>query len=378
MGGWNPMRIAIARLADRRISLGLGLVSVLGLALSGCSGMRNARREEAPRLGRAEGLGSDPYLASHRPQGPTGGGGSALARSGPSADGPRPTSVRSTVHPVASGSSAEPGATLDVTLAPPISVPVTTGARPAPAPAPVDPLAEARAIVGESRKRVDALANYQVRANRQERVGDALLPAEEVVIAIRRSPRAVRIEWPEGPHKGREVIYSATDPTGRLHVHSGPSLIPIPDLAFATDSPLVMRTSRHPITEAGFETILTSLEESFAPGRAAGSGAGYRGVETPPEYGRPCHVLTRKTPGESWVVSIDAETKFPAIVEAKTPKGELLERYIFRSVLPDLPELLAANAFDPATRWGSSPGLLGRIARSGGEGAKSAATTPPR
>jgi hypothetical protein len=67
------------------------------------------------------------------------------------------------------------------------------------------------------------------------------------------------------------------------------------------------------------------------------------------------------------------------MVEGTSRSGELLERYLFRDVKPDVPELAAANAFDPAKRWGNSvaSGLLGRLARSGGD-AKTTTTAAPR
>ena len=68
--------------------------------------------------------------------------------------------------------------------------------------------------------------------------------------------------------------------------------------------------------------------------------------------------------GETWVVYLDPETKLPSLFQGTAPDGNLLERYVFRDLKADLPDLAAADAFDPEARWGPSKGLFGRIARS--------------
>ena len=69
--------------------------------------------------------------------------------------------------------------------------------------------------------------------------------------AYRHSPNRnppIRLEWREGPHKGREVIYAAGQNAGLMHINMADSLVPVPRMSLAPDSPMVTRTSRHPIT----------------------------------------------------------------------------------------------------------------------------------
>jgi len=139
-----------------------------------------------------------------------------------------------------------------------------------------------------------------------------------------------------------------------------------------------MRSSRHPITEAGFATIIENLEKGLA-GAIPGAKIAYHGIETPPAVGRPCHQIIRTTPsGDLWFVFIDTETLLPAMVAETTATGETLERLVFRDVVANLPALAAADAFDPDKRWTTASGLLGRLARSPGGDAKTTATPPPR
>ncbi len=209
------------------------------------------------------------------------------------------------------------------------------------------------------------MKNYQVHLTRQERVGGKLFPVEQVVLSIRRSPKAVRIEWPDGPNQGREALYSAEGGDGMLHMNMPGALVSRPVLP--PDSPLVMSNSRHPITEAGLDAILEYVElglKSKRPGRARRP-VWSAGLERPADLTQACHKIERAAPdGEIWVVYLDPKTKLPAMVQANAANGNLLERYVFADLKTDVPELVAATAFDPDSRWGPSRGLLGRLARS--------------
>ena len=157
------------------------------------------------------------------------------------------------------------------------------------------------------------MANYQVAMHRQERVNGTLQPEEDVVLAIRREPRAVRLTWPSGPNKGREVLYRADEPGGQMHVKmANPAL---PRLSLPPDSPMVMRNSRHPVTEAGFDSIVEGLENAVKT--AERSGIAYAGLETAEGLDQPHHCLTRTTPaGETWRVYLDPQTHLPSLVQA--------------------------------------------------------------
>jgi hypothetical protein len=245
----------------------------------------------------------------------------------------------------------------------------------APAPAPADPLAPFRQTVAEARARIDTLANYQVRMSRQERVGRDLQAPEDVILCLRREPRAVRLEWPDGPTKGREVLYAAGGP---MHIKM-PNNPLMPRMTLPADSPLATRNSRHPINEAGLENVIAGLESTLAR-HDAGQNVGqlsYGGVESPTPDTPACHKLVQtNTEGESWLVYIDQQSALPVMIQGTDPQGQLLERYIFRDIRPNVPELASNEAFDPDSRWGASRsgGFLGRLAGAVSEPRNS---TPP-
>ncbi len=219
-------------------------------------------------------------------------------------------------------------------------------------------------ILAESRSTLMKLASYRVNMTHQERVAGRLNPVEDVLLSIRQSPKAVRIEWLEGLNKGREVLYASDQIGGKMHVRMGNPLLP--RISLDPDSPMATRNSRHPISEAGYDTIILGMETAVR-GQAAGDPTGgtvrYDGLEIPDGFVKPCHKIIRNTPAnETWVVYIDPDTHLPALVQETDGNGELLERYAFRDPVFNLPDLAQVEAFDPDARWGPPKGLFSRLA----------------
>jgi hypothetical protein len=221
------------------------------------------------------------------------------------------------------------------------------------------------------------LDTYQVHMSRIERVGGRLQPEEDVLLSIRREPKAVRLEWAKGPNQGREVIYSTRLDRRSLFVHMPSAAIPLPTMKIPVDSPMVTKNSRHSITEAGFDTVIANLRRALAQEASSNPGRGesvYRGLEQPPGLDRPSHRFTRRSPsGETWTVYLDARSMLPCMVLAQDSQGELEERYIYHEVRGNPVELAAADAFDPDRRWGEPKGLWTRFARAAGGGKPTAA-----
>jgi hypothetical protein len=268
--------------------------------------------------------------------------------------------------------SATPRGTRDVEDSPEPAVAASgpapsrpTKHRSRPSPSSVDP----RAILAQCEDKLRSLGTYQVKMSRVERVDGRLQPEEEVILSVHRQPKEVRLQWASGPSQGREVIYSTRVDGRSLFVHMPKSAIPLPTMKMAIDSPMVTRSSRHSIAEAGFDTIIANLRKSVDPTDAASTAQGraaYRGVEKPPGLDRPSHVFTRRSrSGETWTVFIDARTMLPSMVVAKDSSGQLDEKYVYHEVSENPAELASAEAFDPDRRWGTSKGLLSRFVGGG-------------
>ena len=210
-------------------------------------------------------------------------------------------------------------------------------------------------LVAEARAALDGWRSYQV-AHAPPGAGQRHAPARGGR-GPRHPPRAQGrppdlAERPEqgarGPLPGRR----AGRPDARQH---GRLRLPIPRLSIPPDSPMVMRNSRHPITEAGFDSIVAGWR---TPSKSAGgSGLAYAGLETADGLDRPHHCLVRTDArrARSGGSTSTPQTHLPALVEAidarRRPARTL--RLPRRPARPA--ELAAAEAFDP-TPAGASPG----------------------
>ncbi|QEH33987.1 hypothetical protein OJF2_25200 [Aquisphaera giovannonii] len=226
-----------------------------------------------------------------------------------------------------------------------------------------------RDVLDAAKGRLDSMDTYQVSLTREELVNGQVQSEKDVVLSIRRKPAAARLVWVAGPSKGREVIYSKSLNDRMMYVNLNNGL-PLSRMSIPVDSPLALRNSRHPISEAGFDTIFAKLFPYRDAANAATARDGrlvLKGIQTPEGYGAPCDLLERTTPaGEVWRVYLDRKTHMPAVVLAqKAGSGELIEKYTYRDLKENPTELAAAEAFDPDKRWGESKGFLSRLAGGG-------------
>ncbi len=355
--------------AVKRLGIALAALAMSG---PGCAKMRTYRSQDSPLPGRPL-IGRAKARARRGQVDPPDTAGAGAPRRGDVAWSGEPN----TAPPIAKKTPRSDLATPEPRLLLPVAgdqkpaAPVAAKAIETPGP----DVAKVRDLIQRGRDRMAKVATYQVSVDGQERVNGTLQPEDEARLSVRREPRAIRLEWPNGQHKGREVLWSSAEPGGMMHVHVGDSMLPVPDLALSPTNPMILKYSRHPVTEAGLDSVLDRLDESLKPHEGGTSGTeklSYDGLRTPPEIGRPCHTITRVTPsGETWIVSLDAETCLPTVVVATDAKGDLLERYLFRDVAIDPPALSDSSAFDPEKRWGGSRGLLGRLAQGGTGGTPS-------
>jgi Protein of unknown function (DUF1571) len=226
---------------------------------------------------------------------------------------------------------------------------------------------DAKRILAQAAEKLDRLNAYQVKMQRRERVGGSVLPEEEVLLSIRRKPKAVRLEWTSGSSKGREVIFSPALDAKMIYVHQPQTSAVVPSVKIAVDSPLVMKNSRHTIAEAGFEMILANLQKSGDDPDGSKAGApslDYKGLEKAAGLDTACHHFVRHAAsGETWNVYLDPRSLLPRLVLAENKKGDLLERYVYSEIRENPKELAAADAFSPSERWGEGKGLFSRIAK---------------
>lgn len=124
-------------------------------------------------------------------------------------------------------------------------------------------------LVAIGRKSLASLGMYQAHVTREERVGGRVHGPDAVEITVRESPRAVRLEFVAGKHKGRLALYSEElRPREMLARESG--ILGIVSMWLAVDSHMVQRDTNHTITEVGFGAMIDTMHAEQAKVAAAG------------------------------------------------------------------------------------------------------------
>lgn len=218
------------------------------------------------------------------------------------------------------------------------------------------------AVLQRTSATLSNIANYKVEVSSQESVNGKTHPVDQFVLYKRRQPFAVRMEWNQGKEAGREVIFSPTETNGMIQIRMPKGLIP--RLSMSPDSPLVRVKSRHPISEAGIDSVVERLHETLRLHLKIAANAGRIAVESvnDPSLGPIERITHLNHKGETWVVDVQSDTGLPLTVHATDNAGQLMEHYEFRNYQLNLNELQTASAFDPNARWGQ-PKLLGNLAR---------------
>lgn len=201
-----------------------------------------------------------------------------------------------------------------------------------------------------------------MQVNLQEQMNGKLLPPDNFTLSKRREPFAVLMQWSDGKDAGREVMFSPVDTKGMIQIRMPKGLIP--RISMAPDSLLVRSKSRHPITEAGADSVVERLTETLNLHKSNHQNAGQLQAErlNDTRLGPIDRVTHRTFQGELWVVDLDATTGLPLTIHATDAQGQLLEHYEFRGYQLNQNELMTAGAFDPDARWGQQ-NLLGKFAR---------------
>jgi|GEM_PF-2858788 len=275
--------------------------------------------------------------------------------------------------PLDSGSNGTPDRVITLSLP---GSGLETGSASIPAPAEAQPnvpaskptasegtseIAELSSILGKTRQTLANTSNYKVDVLLQERMNGRLLPQDKFTLYKRREPLAVRMEWTEGKDVGREVIYSPAETKGMIQIRMPKGLIP--RISMSPDSPLVRSKSRHPISEAGADSVVDRLMATLQQFQSGNPAAGQLTVEpvVDPQLGNIRRVTHRTHDHEIWVVDLEENSGLPLTIHATDDSGELLEHYEFRGYQLNSPELLTAEAFDYNARWGNQK-LFGRLA----------------
>jgi hypothetical protein len=193
----------------------------------------------------------------------------------------------------------------------------------------------AQELVALGREGVRRLGTYRARVTKQERVGGRLLPPQTLDILIQPAPRALRLEYVEGPKAGRKVIWSEERPKQMLVREGG--LLGVMSVWLDVDGGLAHGDTNHQVTELGFGPLLDIMAADLT--KAARYGGHQRQDVGLDPAGRYCLVFVapRAAPNlyaQRARLCIDPRLAVPVELEVHDRSG-FLERYRYTNVRPN-------------------------------------------
>lgn len=202
----------------------------------------------------------------------------------------------------------------------------------------------------------DSLRDYTAVMERQERVGQQLMPAETIEIKIRQALTAERNNGQPVARaiytrhlapdslKGQEAIYVVGQNDGNIVAHTT-GLLNIRRLYLPPTGFLAMRGNRYPMTEAGFEVLIERMLERGRRDRDYGR-CEVRVDRQATVNGRACTVFEIEHPQPEGPydfhvaqIAIDDQLNLPIHYASYTwptqpgGKPELLERYTYSDIV---------------------------------------------
>jgi hypothetical protein len=127
-------------------------------------------------------------------------------------------------------------------------------------------------VVALGRLSLGSLGVYQARVTREERVHGHLYGPDVVEVTVREKPRAVRLVFVAGEHKGRRALYNA-ELRSRDMLARESGVLGLFSMWLSLDSRFVRRYSNHTIAEVGFGAMIDVMQEEQDKADLAG---GYR------------------------------------------------------------------------------------------------------
>jgi hypothetical protein len=199
-------------------------------------------------------------------------------------------------------------------------------------------------LIAIGRESVRQLGTYRARVLKQERVGGKLLPAQTIEVTVQAAPRALRLEYVEGPKSGRRVIWTQTRPSEMLVREAG--ILGLASMWIDLDGRLARGDTNHSVNELGFAPLLDILASDLRKGRAQGGHV--RKDEGFDARGNYCMIYTAP-PGAKGLYAqqtrlcIDTTIGLPVRIEVNDRQG-FLERYEYTNIRPN--QRVEASAFD--------------------------------
>ncbi len=192
--------------------------------------------------------------------------------------------------------------------------------------------------------------SYTAIFHKQERISEKLTNEETIFLKFKK-PFNVYMKWVKEPHKGRESLY-VEGFNGNLVKIRECGLAGLVTVDIDPKSTLIMKGSRHPITDTGIEHLVKLMIENLEKGLKAQE-IDIRDHGEERLYGRATRrieITFHKNKSRNYychraLINLDLETKLPVRVNIYDWDDTLLESYVYESVKLDAG--LTEADFDP-------------------------------
>ncbi len=187
-------------------------------------------------------------------------------------------------------------------------------------------------LIEMGQKAVDALGTYSFRMKKRERLNGTLHEEQEIVATIRETPFAARLEFVNGPGKGRRVLYNASIRKSDFRVREPGLLSILGGLWIDVDSSLARKDSNHSVLEAGLGNLLRRFKKDHDRAVPLGGfGVKHEGWNA---RGNFCSLWVSPNKGvgfdsASTRICTDLKSGLPASVESYDAAGVMIETYEF-------------------------------------------------
>lgn len=185
-------------------------------------------------------------------------------------------------------------------------------------------------------QRLSRVESYVAVFHKQERINGNLTKEETVLFKFKK-PFKAYMKWIKEPYYGRESLYVEGCNNNLIKVHECGFLGL--ELDLDPRGSLVMKGSRHPITDSGIENVVNLIGRELRKGIRKGEiSIGKQGVET--IYGRNTRQIEIVFPESQArgyycyraVINIDAESELPIRVQIFDWDDRLVESYGYEAV----------------------------------------------
>lgn len=182
--------------------------------------------------------------------------------------------------------------------------------------------------------------SYTAIFHKRERIRGKLTDEETIFLKFKK-PFKVYMKWAQEPHKGRESLYIEGYNDNLLKVREC-GLAGIVTVNIDPKGALIMKGSRHPVTDSGIENLVKLISENLEKGvKAREIDLREQGEER--IYGRATkrvEIIFPKDKARSYycyraLINFDAETKLPVRVHIYDWDDTLLESYGYEALKLD-------------------------------------------